>query len=117
MSIEAIGAIGASSGLSALSALSGLSGTTATGAATGASATSTSGTDALFGATLGGQVDQLQAMQSNADTLAVKAVTGDLNDIHDYTIAASEASVAMELTAALRNKAVDAFTEIMRMQA
>ncbi len=56
-------------------------------------------------------------MQSNADTLAVKAVTGDLNDIHDYTIAASEASVAMELTAALRNKAVDAFTEIMRMQA
>ena len=36
---------------------------------------------------------------------------------HDYTIAATQASVAMELTAAVRNRAVDAFNEIMRMQA
>lgn len=114
MSIEAIGAIGSTGSLSALSGLSGLTGTTATSATTGASTTSAAG---VFGTTLAGQVDNLQAMQANADGLAVKAVTGDLNDIHDYTIAATEASVAMELTAALRNKAVDAFTEIMRMQA
>lgn len=114
MSIEAIGAIGSTGSLSALSGLSGLTGTTATSATTGASTTDAAG---IFGTTLAGQVDNLQAMQANADELAVKAVTGDLNDIHDYTIAASEASVAMELTTALRNKAVDAFTEIMRMQA
>ncbi|GAA1648086.1 hypothetical protein GCM10009790_31520 [Georgenia ruanii] len=47
----------------------------------------------------------------------MQAVTGQLEDIHDYTIAATEAQVALELTAAVRNKAVDAFTEIMRMQA
>lgn len=114
MSIEAIGAIGSTGSLSALSGLSGLTGTTATSATTGASTTGAAG---VFGTTLAGQVDNLQAMQANADELAVKAVTGDLNDIHDYTIAATEASVSMELTAALRNKAVDAFTEIMRMQA
>lgn len=114
MSIEAIGAIGSTGSLSALSGLSGLTGTTATSATTGASAAGAAG---VFGTTLAGQVDNLQAMQANADELAVKAVTGDLNDIHDYTIAATEASVSMELTAALRNKAVDAFTEIMRMQA
>ena len=51
------------------------------------------------------------------DALAVKAVTGTLDNVHDYTIAASEAKVTLELTAAVRNKAVDAFTEIMRMQA
>ena len=62
-------------------------------------------------------VDQLQQLQSNADGLAVQAVTGQLDDVHDYTIAAAQASLAVELTAAVRNKAVDAFNEIMRMQA
>ena len=64
-----------------------------------------------------GAIDQLQALQSSSDALAVQAVTGDLDDVHDYTIAASEAKVTLELTAALRNKAVEAFSEIMRMQA
>ena len=112
MSIEAIGAVGASSGLSALGGLAGLG---ATGASSGTSATS--GTSGVFGTSLAGAIDNLQAMQSTSDQLAVKAVTGDLDDIHDYTIAASQASVTLELTAALRNKAVEAFTEIMRMQA
>ncbi|WP_149203360.1 flagellar hook-basal body complex protein FliE [Actinotalea subterranea] len=77
----------------------------------------TSPTAAVFGADLAGSIDQLQAMQSTSDALAVKAVTGDLDDVHDYTIASSQAAVTLELTAALRNKAVEAFTEIMRMQA
>ncbi|MDO8106124.1 flagellar hook-basal body complex protein FliE [Isoptericola sp. b441] len=104
MSIQAIGALG---GLPGPGAVGGATATTPTDPTSGA----------VFGGTLAGQVDHLQAMQSTADGLAVKAVTGDLNDIHDYTIAASEASVAMELTSALRNKAIEAFTEIMRMQA
>ncbi|AEE44810.1 flagellar hook-basal body complex protein FliE [Cellulomonas fimi] len=64
-----------------------------------------------------GAVENLQQMQSTSNELAVRAVTGDLDDVHDYTIASAQASTALELTAAVRNKAVDAFTEIMRMQA
>lgn len=70
-----------------------------------------------FGNILTGAVDNLQGLQTTSNALAVKAVTGDLDDIHDYTIASTEAKVTLELTAAIRNKAVDAFTEIMRMQA
>jgi flagellar hook-basal body complex protein FliE len=70
-----------------------------------------------FGVSLASAVDNLTAAQAKSSDLAVKAVTGDLDDVHDYTIAATEAAVTLELTAALRNKAVDAFTEIMRMQA
>ncbi len=70
-----------------------------------------------FGTSLASAVDGLQAMQSTSSALAIKAVTGDLSDVHDYTIAASQAAVAMELTATIRNRAVDAFNEIMRMQA
>ncbi len=63
-----------------------------------------------------GSVEQLQQLQSTSNELAVKAVTGDLDDVHDYTIASAQSALALELTAAVRNKAVEAFTEIMRMQ-
>ena len=78
---------------------------------------STDASGSSFDAMLTSGVDGLQAMQSNTDQLAVQAVTGDLSDVHDYTIAATESAVAMELTATVRNRAVEAFSEIMRMQA
>ncbi|QDB78165.1 flagellar hook-basal body complex protein FliE [Georgenia sp. 311] len=77
----------------------------------------TGGDGGAFGAVLASAVDGVSAKQATSSELALKAVTGDLEDIHDYTIAATEAAVALELTVALRNKAVDAFNEIMRMQA
>jgi|APDOM4702015073_1054812.scaffolds.fasta_scaffold135593_2 flagellar hook-basal body complex protein FliE len=60
-------------------------------------------------------IDHLEGVQDRADQLSVQAATGDLSAIHDYTIAATEASVTTQLTVAMRNKAVEAFTEIMRM--
>ncbi len=62
-------------------------------------------------------MDNLQQLQSTSKELAVSAVTGDLTDIHNATLAASRAQITLELVAAVRNKGVDAFTEIMRMQA
>ena len=60
-------------------------------------------------------IDRLEAVQDTRDELAVQAATGDLDNIHDYTIAATEASVTTQLTVAVRNKALEAFNEIMRM--
>lgn len=68
-----------------------------------------------FGAALARGLDQVQQMQANTDKLAVQAATGDLRDVHDYMIASTESSLATELTVAVRNKAVEAFNEIMRM--
>jgi flagellar hook-basal body complex protein FliE len=64
-------------------------------------------------------VNALQGMQdtqNNANNLAVQAATGDLTDIHNYTIAATEASLQTELTVAVRDRAVSAFNQIMAMQ-
>jgi flagellar hook-basal body complex protein FliE len=80
-----------------------------------AAAPSTSGTD--FGSALTDAVNTMQTQQAESDTLAVKAVTGDLTDIHRATLAATRAQVTLEVFAAVRNKGVDAFNEIMRMQA
>lgn len=64
---------------------------------------------------LAGGIDKLEAITDRADQLGVAAATGTLTNIHDYTVAATEASVATQLTTALRNKALEAFQEIMRI--
>ncbi len=102
-----------------ISSITSVLGTTATSSV--ASTTSTDATNATsasdFASQLGGAVDNLQQLQSTSNDLAIQAVTGSLDDIHKATIAATRAQVTMELVAAVRNKGVDAFNEIMRMQA
>ena len=97
-------------------AIGALSGVTATPAVNPASATDGTG-GAAFGNALTGAVDNLQQLQGTSDKLAIQAVTGNLDDIHNATLASTRAQVTMELVAGVRNKAVDAFNEIMRMQA
>ncbi|MGY1736689.1 flagellar hook-basal body complex protein FliE [Geodermatophilus sp. SYSU D00684] len=94
-------------GVPPVGALDGVAGTTA------AAPASTSGEG--FAAVLTGALDQLGSMQEAKDALAVQGATGDLRDVHDYMIAAQEASVATEMVVTFKNKAVEAFTEIMRM--
>jgi flagellar hook-basal body complex protein FliE len=84
-----------------------------TAAATGATAGAT-GTQS-FGQVMTKALDSLQGAQAKADNLAVSAATGDLTNVHDYMIAATEASLATQLTVAVRNKAVESFNQIMNM--
>ncbi|GAA2900209.1 flagellar hook-basal body complex protein FliE [Microbacterium esteraromaticum] len=70
-----------------------------------------------FASSITGAIDELRGLQSQSDALKVAAVTGDLDDIHSAMIASTRAAVTLELVAAVRNKGVDAFNEIMRMQA
>jgi flagellar hook-basal body complex protein FliE len=68
-----------------------------------------------FGDQITGALENLTNLHHTADQLAQQAAVGTLEDVHDYTIAATQASLATELTVAVRNKAVEAFQEIMRM--
>ncbi len=92
-------------------------GAESTGSAAAASAPTgaTAPAGPSFGDMLAGGLEGLQSVHDRADQLAVQAATGDLSNLHDYTIAATEASVTTQLTTAVRNKALEAFTEIMRM--
>jgi flagellar hook-basal body complex protein FliE len=91
-----------------------------TGASAGAAAAESAAAGAAngtqgFGQTLTKALDNLQATQTKADNLAVQAATGDLTNVHDYMIASTEASLATQLTVAVRNKAVESFNQIMNM--
>ena len=59
---------------------------------------------------------QVEQLQQTADTTATGLATGSITDVHQFTTAASKASLGIDLTVALRNRAVEAYQEIMRMQ-
>lgn len=76
------------------------------------------GTDGTgFSSALGAAITDLQEAQATSNDLAIRAVTGDLQDIHTATLASTRAQVMLELVATVRNKSVEAFNDIMRMQA
>ena len=61
-------------------------------------------------------LQQVQQLQRTADSTAAGVATGQLTDVHQFTTAAAKAQLGVELTVALRNRAVEAYQEIMRMQ-
>ncbi|RBY86061.1 flagellar hook-basal body complex protein FliE [Blastococcus sp. TF02A-26] len=85
------------------------------GAAAATEAPAVSATENGFADVLTGAIENVQGAQSKSNELAVQAATGDLKDVHDYMIAAQEAALTTEMFVTLKNKAVEAFTEIMRM--
>jgi len=68
-----------------------------------------------FSQTVGHLIDQLQQLDTTANTAEVKAAAGQGN-VADAMIAATKASLATQVTVALTEKAVLAFTEIVNMQ-
>ncbi len=128
MSVPSIGALGTGGvDLSQLASLyrqqvtagtgAGAASTDSIGSAlgTGAAASATGTRGAEFGNLVSNSLSQLESLDKTASTKAVQAATGDLTDIQDYVIAATQAQTATELTTTIRNKALDAFNEIMRM--
>lgn len=69
-----------------------------------------------FAASLTGALEQLSNAHKAADDLALQAATGDLQAVQDYVIASTEAQLMTQLTVQVRNRAVEAFQDIMRMQ-
>ncbi len=60
-----------------------------------------------------GRVGQLEQSVTEA---AQQAAVGNLDSISDFMIATAEAQLATEVTVAVRDRAVTAFNDIMRMQ-
>jgi flagellar hook-basal body complex protein FliE len=70
-----------------------------------------------FASQLTGAVNGLQQMQSKSDTLNIQAVSGNLGDIQQATIAAAQVSTSLQLAAAVRSQAVAGFNQILNMSA
>jgi flagellar hook-basal body complex protein FliE len=69
-----------------------------------------------FGSKVVAALDELQQAHTQTDQLAKAAATGDLQAVEDYMVMATQTQLATQLTVAVRNRAVESFNEIMRMQ-
>lgn len=74
------------------------------------------GKEDSFGTTLKRFVDDVNHLQSEMDTKIEKLATGEITDVHEVMIAVEEANTAMEFMLEIRNKIVEAYQEVMRMQ-
>lgn len=61
-------------------------------------------------------LQEVNATQKESETLTNQLVTGEVQDIHEVMIASQKASLSLQLTVQVRNKVVEAYQEIMRMQ-
>ncbi len=84
-------------------------------AATPAGATGAAPTDA-FGTLLDGLVSSVDAKQAAAQVQTTQVLMGDSGQLHQSVIAMQEASVAFSLMVQVRNKLVESYQELMRMQ-
>lgn len=69
-----------------------------------------------FGDSVGSALNKLGEAEAKADSAALASATGDLASVSDYMVAATEAQLTTEVTVAVRNRAIEAFNDIMRMQ-
>jgi flagellar hook-basal body complex protein FliE len=69
-----------------------------------------------FQGMLADKLSSVASLQTQANSAAQAVASGTSSDLAGATVAVEKASIAMELTGAVRNKAVEAYQEIMRMQ-
>jgi len=69
-----------------------------------------------FGGVLEQALDTVNDMQTRADSLTEKLAAGEVRDIHQVMIAVEQVNIALQLTMQVRNKVIESYQEIMRMQ-
>ncbi|MDP3068738.1 MAG: flagellar hook-basal body complex protein FliE [Opitutaceae bacterium] len=69
-----------------------------------------------FGQMFEGLVGTVEAKSANAQELTRKVLLGDSDQLHQGVIAMQEASVAFTMMVEVRNKLVESYQELMRMQ-
>lgn len=69
-----------------------------------------------FGQVLKDTVGEVQRLQFEADNTIRQLVAGEIKDVTEAMVAVERADVSFQTMMAVRNKMVQAYEEIMRMQ-
>jgi len=82
----------------------------------GAGKTVTGSTAGSFGDVLAQKMEQANTLQKQADQLTESFMAGGETDIHEMLIVMEKADLALRETVEIRNKLVEAYKEIEKMQ-
>lgn len=69
-----------------------------------------------FAATLGDAIDRVDGMQKTANAQIEAFVSGENENLHEVMIAMNEAELSFQLMTEVRNKVLETYQELMRMQ-
>lgn len=69
-----------------------------------------------FSKFLSDALGQVNALQTNADAASMQLATGQVQDMSAMMVAVEKASLSMSLTVSVRDKVLDAYNQVMRMQ-
>ncbi|MDQ0214305.1 flagellar hook-basal body complex protein FliE [Oikeobacillus pervagus] len=69
-----------------------------------------------FASMLKDSIEKLNESQTQSDQMTEKLARGEKVDLHQVMITAQKASISLQLAVEIRNKAVEAYQEMMRMQ-
>lgn len=69
-----------------------------------------------FASVLKESIDTVNQAQVNADGMTNKLVNGENVDLHQVMIAQQKANITLQTALEVRNKVVEAYQEMMRMQ-
>ena len=69
-----------------------------------------------FGTYLKDALAEVNQLQLNADEQTKLLAAGEVSDVSQVVVAGQKAEIALQLTLQLRNRAMSAYQEIMRMQ-
>jgi flagellar hook-basal body complex protein FliE len=69
-----------------------------------------------FGKVLEGAIHQIEGARQDANTAIQQFLSGETEELHGTVLAAQRAELAFDLGLQIRNKVVQAYQEIMRMQ-
>jgi flagellar hook-basal body complex protein FliE len=69
-----------------------------------------------FAEVLDNALKTVNTYQNEYESLLSQQVIGDEIDLHNVVIAGEKAKISLELTLQIRNKVMEAYQEIMRMQ-
>lgn len=81
-----------------------------------ASGTSAAGGTPSFGQVLAEAIQRVEQQQIQAEDAAVRLAAGQVEDLAEVMITAEKANLSLGLAVQIRNKALEAYQEIMRMQ-
>ena len=74
------------------------------------------GTNQSFADTLKEAVNNVNELQKSSDKAMQNLATGKTDNVADVMIAAEKADIALRVMVQVRNKIVDAYQEVMKMQ-
>lgn len=69
-----------------------------------------------FGETLRTAISKVDELSRDSDTEAAQLLQGDRQDVHNVMIAVEKADIAFQLMMQVRNKIVNAYQEVSKLQ-